>query len=105
MRIRDWSSDVCSSDLFMKDVLDRHARDIIRRHERSSSLPDEVRHLIGAMIIEGVPTKEAVAMQLGTSARSLHRNLQELGTGYREILDGVRLSMARERLQDRKSVV
>lgn len=88
------------SDAFMKDVLDRHARDIIRRHEHSSSLPDEVRHLIGAMIIEGVPTKEAIAMQLGTSARSLHRKLQELGTGYRELLDEVRLTMARERLHD-----
>lgn len=93
------------SDAFMKDVLDRHARDIIRRREHSSSLPDEVRHLIGAMIIEGVPAKEAVAMQLGTSARSLHRNLQELGTGYREILDEVRLSMACERLHESDDTV
>lgn len=87
-------------DAFMKDVFDRHAGDIIRRREQSSSLPDQVRRLLGAMIIEGVPTREAVAMQLGVSARSLHRNLQEFGTGYREILDEVRLARARERLQE-----
>ncbi len=85
-------------DAFMKDTLDRHARDLIRQREQPMSLPEEVRHLVAAMIIQGIPTKEMVAQQLGTSARSLHRKLHELGTGYREILDEVRLEMARSRL-------
>ena len=87
-------------DAFMKDALDRHAQNILRQRTQVSSLTDEVRHLIGAMIINGVPTKEMVAMQLGISGRSLHRKLEEMGTGYREILDQVRLKIAQTRLQE-----
>jgi AraC-like DNA-binding protein len=47
-----------------------------------------------------VPTKDMVAQQLGLSARSLHRKLEEQGTGYREILDEVRLAIAQQRLRD-----
>lgn len=87
------------SDAFMKDVLDRHARELLSRRQPASSLATDVRRLIEVMIIEGIPSKDAVAEQLGISARSLHRHLHELGTGYREILDTVRLSIASERLQ------
>lgn len=92
-------------DAFMKEVLDRHARSLIRQREQVSSFKDEVRRLVTAMIIQGLPTKEMVAMQLGTSARSLHRRLQELGTGYREILDEVRLEMACSRLRQTPDTV
>lgn len=87
-------------DAFLKDVLDRHAQSILRQREQQASLPDQVRHLVGAMIIDGVPTKDMVAQQLGLSGRSLHRKLEELGTGYREILDEVRLHIAQSRLRD-----
>lgn len=87
-------------DAFLKDVLDRHAQSILRQREQQASLPDQVRHLLGAMIIDGVPTKDMVAQQLGLSGRSLHRKLEELGTGYREILDEVRLGIAQARLRD-----
>lgn len=87
-------------DAFVKDLLARHAQNLLRQREQAASLTDEVRHLIEAMIIEGVPTKDMVAAQLGTSPRSLHRRLEELGTGYRELLDEVRLKMAQDRLRD-----
>lgn len=87
-------------DAFMRDVLERHAQNILRQRVQPSSLADEVRHLIKAMIIEGVPTKDMVAQQLGTSGRSLHRKLEEQGTGYRVILDDVRLELARARLTE-----
>lgn len=87
-------------DAFMKEALDRHAQNLLRQREQTSSLTDEVKHLIGAMIIHGVPTKEMVAMQLGISGRSLHRKLQDMGTSYREILDQVRLDLAQTRLQE-----
>jgi AraC-like DNA-binding protein len=92
-------------DAFLKEVLDRHAQNLLRQRQQQSSLPDEVRHLVGAMIIEGVPTKDMVAAQLGLSARSLHRKLEELGTGYREILDQVRLQLAQERLRGSEDTV
>ena len=52
------------------------------------------------MIINGVPTKDMVAEQLGMSGRSLHRRLQEPGTSYRQQLDAVRLEFARQRLHN-----
>jgi AraC-like DNA-binding protein len=52
-------------------------------------------------LIKGeVPTRESLASQLGMSGRSLHRKLEEEGSGFREILDAVRSDMARELLQD-----
>lgn len=92
-------------DAFLKEVLDRHAQNLLRQRQQQASLPDEVRHLVGAMIIEGVPTKDMVAAQLGLSGRSLHRKLEELGTGYREILDEVRLELAQQRLRDSEDSV
>ncbi|MBV8063475.1 MAG: AraC family transcriptional regulator [Nevskia sp.] len=87
-------------DAFLKEVLDRHAQNLLRQGREQASLTEEVRHLVGAMIIDGVPTKDMVAAQLGLSGRSLHRRLEELGTGYREILDQVRLQTAQARLRD-----
>lgn len=85
-------------DAFMREVIERHAQTLLRQREQAASLPDQVRHLIGAMIIDGVPSKEMVAQQLGVSSRSLHRKLEELGTGYRELLDEVRLGIAQSNL-------
>ena len=87
-------------DALMKDLLERHARNLLAEREQPRALPDEVRHLIQAMIIEGVPMRDRVAEQLGMSGRSLHRKLIEAGSGYRELLDEVRLDLARQRLRD-----
>jgi AraC-like DNA-binding protein len=85
-------------DAFIKDLLERHAQTLLRQKEQAVTLADEVRHLIAAMVIDGVPAKDAVAAQLGMSARSLHRRLTELGSSYRELLDQVRLDLAQSRL-------
>jgi AraC-like DNA-binding protein len=85
-------------DALLKDVLERHARTLLAEREQPRTLADEVRHLIRAMIIEGVPMRDRVAEQLGMSGRSLHRKLVEAGSGYRELLDEVRLDLARQRL-------
>lgn len=87
-------------DALMKDLLERHARTLLAEREQPRSLTDEVRHLIQAMIIEGVPMRDRVAEQLGMSGRSLHRKLIEAGSGYRELLDDVRLALAQQRLRD-----
>jgi len=87
-------------DAFIKDLLERHALNLLRQREHTASLTDSVRHLIEAMIIDGVPTKDMIALQLGTSARSLHRKLQEAGTSYQQILDEVRLDIAHQRLDE-----
>jgi len=87
-------------DSFLKDLLDQHAQNLLKQREHVFLLPDEVKQLVSAMMVDGVPTKDAVAQQLGLSGRSLHRKLQELGTGYREILDQVRIEIATSKLKE-----
>jgi AraC-like DNA-binding protein len=86
-------------DAFIKSLLERHAANMMKHRTTDSSLSDEVSHLVKAMILDGVPTKDMVAAQLGMSGRSLHRKLEDAGTSYREILDQVRLDIASERLK------
>jgi AraC-like DNA-binding protein len=64
----------------------------------NASFTDDVERLLKALILTGSPKKEAVALQLGTSTRSLHRRLQERGTSYRRLLDAQRAELAREQL-------
>lgn len=85
-------------DAFVREMMERHAADRLRHRNQPSSVPDEVRHLIRAMIANGVPGKDAIALQLGMSGRSLHRRLQDAGTSYQAQLDQVRMEIARERL-------
>ena len=86
-------------DSFMKEMLERHAANVLKQRSVTSTLSDEVRHLIRALTIDGAPSKETVAAQLGMSARNLHRKLGEEGSSYRALLDEVRLEIAVEHLQ------
>lgn len=81
-------------DSALRELMEAHALQLLRQRTREPSLVDAVRHLVEVMIMDGVPTKEAVAQQLGMSERSLHRHLQEQGSSYRDILDTARLQMA-----------
>ena len=47
---------------------------------------------------------EEIAENLGTSARSLRRKLQQEGTSYQEIVKDMRLELARQYLEDRFTV-
>ncbi len=47
-----------------------------------------------------VPTFDQIAQSIGRSQRTLARNLAEAGTSYREIVDTVRMKMAREMLSN-----
>ena len=85
-------------DAVLKDMLERHAQYLLGRRHGAPSVTDDVRRLLKGLILAGTPTKEAVAVQLGTSTRSLHRRLEEAGTSYTELLDKVRLALAREQL-------
>src|SRR5690606_29697622 len=77
-----------------------HTQYLLSQRGQTFSLVDDVHRLIEALMLDGIPTKDMVAQQLGTSSRSLHRRLLEAGTGYREILDSVRLEQAHERLRN-----
>src|SRR3546814_7680872 len=92
MRISDWSSDVCSSDL--KADLERR---ILSSDEELASLLDgtanryleqrmagrfavRVRDLMMAQLPHDVPSKKRTAHMLGMTERTLLRRLKEEGT-------------------------
>ncbi len=92
-------------DAYIKNLIEQHAETTLRERALEYSLSHEVRHLIKGMIIDGVPTKEMVAIQLGMSGRTLQRKLDEHGTSYRELLHLVRLDLTHEYLNDPKTSV
>ncbi len=86
-------------DAVLKDLLEQHVQTLLKRRTLPACITTDVRRLLQALVLTGAPTKEAVATQLGMSARSLHRRLEGARTSYSEQLDAVRLALAREQLQ------
>lgn len=85
-------------DTVVKDILERHAQTLLEGRTSDTSLVDDVRRLLKALIPGGAASKNCVAQHLGISARSLHRRLQEAGTSYQSLLDTVRIDLARAHL-------
>lgn len=85
-------------DAALNALLQQHTLNLLHTRSRPSCLPDDVRRLILVMMSRGIPTRDLVARQLGTSERSLHRHLHEAGTSFRALLDDARLDVARQQL-------
>lgn len=85
-------------DAVLMNLLEKHANNLLQQRADAPSFVDDVQRLLKALILAGTASKENVALQLGTSPRSLHRRLQALSTTYRELLDTVRAELAREQL-------
>jgi AraC-like DNA-binding protein len=55
---------------------------------------ERVSTALGRDLATAAPTVEQIAVELGTSARSLHRQLAAEGTTYQRVLDGLRRDQA-----------
>lgn len=93
------------SDAMLKELLETHATQLLKQRDHKPDLAAEVRHLTHAMLVNGTPTREMVATQLGMSSRSLHRKLEAQGSSYRQILHQLRLSLADEQLRHQAASV
>ncbi|HEY1075578.1 MAG TPA: AraC family transcriptional regulator [Fontimonas sp.] len=87
-------------DAQLKGLLEQHAVALMRQRAEPTTLVEDVRQLVKAMLADGAPSRETVAAQLGISSRSLHRKLEQAGTFYGAELKAVRLSLAMELLRD-----
>lgn len=67
-------------------------------------LAQRVHAVVEARLSVGSPSTEAVARELGMSVRTLSRRLEDDGTSFRRIVDGVRAAVA-QRLLDEGVVV
>jgi AraC-like DNA-binding protein len=81
--------------------LEEHASLLLNKRVGSVTLVDQVRGAVRGRLVQGTaPTREEIAESLGMSGRTLHRRLQEDGSSFRDILDDIRLQLARDYLRD-----
>lgn len=89
-----------SADPQLFEVLEQHARKLIEERRNSPSVVDLARSRLHQLLQVGEPSRERLAEEMGLTARTLHRKLQEAGTSYRELLDDLRGDRARELLRE-----
>lgn len=85
--------------------LDRYASDVLAKLPLDDDLVSQLERAVASAMSRGVPEMNAVAMQLGISARTLQRRLAEAETGFQECVDTVRRRYAERYLaEDRLAI-
>lgn len=85
----------------LKPALEAHAdRKLLAMVQARESSLAQVRAQLRVLLLGGQASRERLAERLGVSSRHLHRQLQAEGSSYRELLDELRLEMAREHLRE-----
>ena len=78
--------------------LEEHAARHLETLGIATSLSLRVRHYLQAALGGPLPDRDQVAHAMRLNTRTLHRHLVAEGTGWRQILDSVRLERAKTRL-------
>ena len=77
---------------------------LLARGEGTPSIADRTRDAIRRLLRERLPSAAEVARVLAVSQRTLQRGLQQEETSFQELLDEVRLELARRYLRDQMLV-
>jgi AraC-like DNA-binding protein len=96
----DLARPVSSSDEALTGYLDQLAQQLLTTLGSEQTNRDRVRRLLWSSLSDGIPDLDAVARQLGMSARTLQRRLREEGTAFAAVLSEFRQDMARPLLRD-----
>lgn len=87
--------------------LPRKGSNIWRRHRRSLERSDQLEHLSGSLRLvlpaylpDGSPGIDVAAKLTGTSIRTLQRRLEDEGTTYSQLLEGLRHDLAVYHMRD-----
>jgi AraC-like DNA-binding protein len=80
----------------LRSVLEDHARHQLERVPRGDPLLHDVRQRLLAQLRDGAPDTARLARAMHMSERTLRRRLQQAGTRYQDLLDGLRAQLARE---------
>jgi AraC-like DNA-binding protein len=92
---RDWDTPTPGADPGVLQVLTEHADLLLQKLPQAPDLVERTRRAIGGRLRGGDSSLESVARELGTSARSLQRHLNDLGYSYNALADEVRAATAR----------
>jgi AraC-like DNA-binding protein len=83
------------ADSTMNAFFTRYANALLEQHvDTDRSVVERVREYVERHLADGEPTAEAAAKELAMSGRTLRRALQDGGTTFRELVEGVRLARA-----------
>ncbi|MCP4674640.1 MAG: AraC family transcriptional regulator [Deltaproteobacteria bacterium] len=89
------------------NVLERYAVEMLSRlpehvprDQAEGDFLNKLRHQVAIRLCDGEPRVEDVARACGMSARTMHRRLKDRSMSFREIVDGLRLTMAKHRLEE-----
>ncbi len=81
-------------DLDLCNLLDKKAQAELAALEAESSFVGAIKKLIRNRLPDGVPTLDAISESLGRTEKSLQRELGQLDTNFKKILDSTRHELA-----------
>ncbi|MBJ2210797.1 MULTISPECIES: AraC family transcriptional regulator [Pseudomonas] len=84
----------------LQATLERHAHLLLSERSTVPSLLSQIRSRLRVLLMEGSISRDHLAHELGISSRHLHRQLQKAGSSYRELVDDIRIELAKSLLQD-----
>jgi AraC-like DNA-binding protein len=91
-----------SADPYLQNLVITHLDEVLaRRGVRRGSFRSNVENEIVALLPHGRPRAEEVARRLGTSTRTFARRLAMEGLSFSQVLEQLRLDLARRHLADR----
>lgn len=87
-------------DAALLGLLEQQAQALLAELPDAGDLEQSVRRAVAATLREGEVSLERIASGLHTSPRTLHRRLEALGLGFRELRDDTRRRIAEQHLAD-----
>lgn len=103
---RNLSDAMSLADPNLHQMLAMHAEQQLQAQQHSESLIDKVRAQMRAVLAQGMtPVRDDIAEILGMSGRTLHRKLEDSGNSFRDLMDAVRVDMARAALREQHQTI
>ena len=88
------------ADPAMAEFFDAYLDEQVARIPREPTVMGEVKRTVRRLLPDGSPKLDLVARQLGMSARTLQRRLDEAGVSFQDIVTDVRRDLAQRHLED-----
>ena len=90
------------ADPGLGELMEREARQLMADYDSRANLIAAVRRELYQLLGEGEPGLEQVAARLGMAERTLQERLRQQGSSFKELVDGLRRTLAELYLQDRR---
>jgi len=91
-----------SSDFRLLSILKKHAEAVLlQRGQNSPDLMQRLERRVSDLLPKGQARAKILASEMGMSERTFHRRLEEQGTTFAEVVDGLRHELAMKYVVDR----